>query len=1149
MNAILKWFSGPEWGVVIEALAHSLWQGVVWSLLLVGLLRRNLSSRGRYLLSLGALAGLVLSGVATWAWLDQERIDRLSVQEHVRPRSESVASSSVLRSQVDKKVSGEGNRAVSPAVYADAPKAQVVGTDIKPWQAWAGAIWTLGCCVMLLRCGISVAGANRLCRSASGLSDASVVRLVDQVKNGLGITRSIRVVATDRLMSPAVFGLWSPTLIIPGSLLTTLTMEELRMVLVHELAHIERGDYFVNLIQMVLESLLFFNPSVWWIGRQIRLEREVCCDELALGESVGRTEYARTLLRVAEVGGGDGASVAMAFADRGEPTSLRRRIERIITPGDRPSLRVTWGVFTGCVGMSLMLLAMSAVGTRITVAAVMTSEQRMERIAKLLKDRGETLTPSQQSEGSDTNRATITGRVIWPEGQGRPSNLQVTATTRDRGFTGMTTVDCKPDGTFSTVTQSGVVTISAMAEGYAPAVTEPVRLEPGATVAGVELRLSAGFATILKAVDAETQQGLAGARLRYQYWLPGGGMTHYPEVELVTDASGSATILHGGEMPLVVTLDRDGYALSKTRFERSAAGQVHVVRADRGGAIAGVVREKGTGNPVVGASIQVLYEEGETSQQFQWDDDKQRIASTDAGGRFSASRLRRHSMYWIGVRAKGYESAVWERVSSGATNLAASLGPELVVKGRVQGDLTRLQRSNNKPVIGYRVMRAAGPQSQYLGHFAEVEVRDGVGYFQFTNQVAGRVDLDVGGVKVGRQVDARIADWVVDLGQGASEQTKPVATRDVWVRLKSPAGTTPRGTVEVTLPEKMTELSHYRRQQFAIASGEIRFQVPVGAWFEVQPSKTTVGFWFDRYDQPKTPAGEGPLVVDLPLVPAGVITALAKNSQGEAMSDLSFGVKIVKRSPLMKNPHARLRGEDSWSADGGVRRFISEPLPLGGVYRVVAASHNAFAASQPMALTESQPDRDVVLQFEKPATIEGIVADEKGVPIPGVEVKPGWTLEDHGYGLKSVVTDERGRFVIGNVSPSLGTYHVVLEGRGGYRSSRHQVDFKRLPLSVRLQPGKRIAGRLTQADTGYVIPNAHLRAVDLSGVEPPAELRTNADGQFEFSTLGPVPYRLFISGANVAGNRPVDYVPGVDTNLVLKAVLYTGSELHPVPAR
>ena len=109
----------------------------------------------------------------------------------------------------------------------------------------------------------------------------------------------------------------------------------------HELAHIRRGDYLANVFQLFAEALLFFNPAVWWISHQVRREREACCDALATELSGTATDYARTLVRVAENVLNPPPVAAPAFGDRRrEPSSLNDRVQRLLAPGYRPALEV-----------------------------------------------------------------------------------------------------------------------------------------------------------------------------------------------------------------------------------------------------------------------------------------------------------------------------------------------------------------------------------------------------------------------------------------------------------------------------------------------------------------------------------------------------------------------------------------------------------------------------------------------------------------------------------------------------------------------------------------------------------------------------------------------------------------------------------------
>ncbi len=353
MNTFLHWLTSPEWTQTVKALLHTLWQSAAVAGALGLLLRRVADPVRRYRYALGALAVVLLAGLLTWAWLNQPD----SSLKNVAANAPAVAS-------------------VKPEVGDNLPAAvvSVMLSEGKPasaiWTAWLALVWLGGAVLMLGRAGWQVAGAERLRRATRPLDDPRVAQLLAEAQRAVRLTRKVRVAVTDKLTSPAVVGVLVPTLILPLSLLTTLTPEQLQFVLLHELAHIRRGDYFANLFQLFVEALLFFNPAVWWISQQVRREREACCDALAIELSGAPVDYAKTLVCVAENSLSHAPAAAPAFGDEREPSSLADRVQRLLVPGYRPSLRLTWRAMLAAVVVSSALLFFSAVGARNVVGAV-----------------------------------------------------------------------------------------------------------------------------------------------------------------------------------------------------------------------------------------------------------------------------------------------------------------------------------------------------------------------------------------------------------------------------------------------------------------------------------------------------------------------------------------------------------------------------------------------------------------------------------------------------------------------------------------------------------------------------------------------------------------------------------------------------------
>jgi len=351
--------------ILVKTLLHTLWQAGGLALLLWIALRRVSTPTARYRLTLGTLAVILGTTLITWAVLNQ------SVSE---PAAPDLASPTIP----EYKPSG-----VSPTANFGEPSVIAYWTPIhKPaeetrWSGWLALAWLLGAALMLTRAGIQVAGAERLRRSCKPLEDSRITQLLTEAQLALNLTRRICVAVTDKLTSPAVVGVIVPTLILPLTLLTTLTPEQIRFILLHELAHIRRGDYFANLFQLFIEALLFFNPAVWWISHQVRREREACCDALAIELSGAPVDYARTLLHVAETVLNPPPAAAPAFSDNPrEPSSLTDRVQRLLVPGYRPALRLTWRAMLAAIVVGGTLLFLSAVGAKSTVGAVLSPKMK-----------------------------------------------------------------------------------------------------------------------------------------------------------------------------------------------------------------------------------------------------------------------------------------------------------------------------------------------------------------------------------------------------------------------------------------------------------------------------------------------------------------------------------------------------------------------------------------------------------------------------------------------------------------------------------------------------------------------------------------------------------------------------------------------------
>jgi beta-lactamase regulating signal transducer with metallopeptidase domain len=171
-------------------------------------------------------------------------------------------------------------------------------------------------------------------------------------------SRPVSVLCSDRLEVPTAIGFRKAAVILPAWMLENTPAEELKYILLHELAHLSRRDDWTNLAQKILKALLFFLPSVWWIERRLSLDREMACDDAVLVHSGTPAGYAECLARVAERSFLR-RQIALAQAAVGRVRQLTERVTRILDP-ERPQATQMWKPAVPVVMVVALLCAVPA---------------------------------------------------------------------------------------------------------------------------------------------------------------------------------------------------------------------------------------------------------------------------------------------------------------------------------------------------------------------------------------------------------------------------------------------------------------------------------------------------------------------------------------------------------------------------------------------------------------------------------------------------------------------------------------------------------------------------------------------------------------------------------------------------------------------
>ena len=156
-------------------------------------------------------------------------------------------------------------------------------------------VWLAGVSLLSLRLFTGWLWVQRLRTRGVIEADETLRQITARLARQLHVTRAVRVLESRMVEVPTVIGFLKPVVLLPAAALSGLTAQQVEAILAHELAHIRRHDYLVNLLQTLVETVLFYHPAVWWLSRRIRIERENCCDDLAVSLCGDPVAYATAL--------------------------------------------------------------------------------------------------------------------------------------------------------------------------------------------------------------------------------------------------------------------------------------------------------------------------------------------------------------------------------------------------------------------------------------------------------------------------------------------------------------------------------------------------------------------------------------------------------------------------------------------------------------------------------------------------------------------------------------------------------------------------------------------------------------------------------------------------------------------------------------
>ena len=522
---------------LVEALGwtliHSIWQGAAFAIMLVLILilLRKYTAQSRYIVSVGLLCAFFVT-VSTTFW-----------QQWLKADSRSEFATQIISNQNQNSTEvGLGSTLIASTHTNNKEKLNSKGEILEPEKSsWLVTfkdyferhlpaivtLWFLGILVLQLRFLGRLAYVQRLKHYGTQLFPTTWSEKIEELEGKLRIQKKVAYLTSVRIESPMVIGWLKPVVLMPKQLLNSLSETEIYAVLAHELAHIRREDFIINLIQNVLCNLFFYHPGVWWMSNRIDDEREHCCDDIAVAAIGQPSSYAKTLINVSELQLGlqQNPALAVAFSGKRERGGFTTRIKRLFI-GNKGAGTFREGFTTACILVAALLLGAIATGrsTQSPDTPTMSQTEDKEIVVNdisLMKQTNQSLIQSNTIATGENN-----GEIEETEG-----SYQIPFTMDDTRIDALIMACEEGDIDFvKTLLESGIDVNGIGSEGYTPLMiatnNEEHKIIEYLLNQGADVNKAfKGWTALLEAADEGAIESMkhllkAGAEVDY-YWNQG----------------------------------------------------------------------------------------------------------------------------------------------------------------------------------------------------------------------------------------------------------------------------------------------------------------------------------------------------------------------------------------------------------------------------------------------------------------------------------------------------------------------------------------------------------------------------------------------------------------------------------------------------
>lgn len=1031
MSTLLQWFDTPAWQTLVRSFGHSLWAGTVIALLAV-ILVWSIPAKWanlRYLLALSAQLLIPLLTVVVWALLfHSTNAPRTSTDPYSPAPVEATPSPATEKA--------------THTPVAQNPISQKITIAFR-WSPLVCLFWISGALFFLTILFRDARSAAELVRKRSDTAKRIefLEPLLSELKQKIGITSEITLRSCGQIIHPAVTGFLKRVILIPADLPDNSSTKMWSVILAHELAHIKRYDYQVNLIQRVCESILFFNPAVWFLGNLTREEREAACDLLASRVVSDQREtyvegVAEWIQMTTETTGRIPASLMSMAGQRS--SGIPARMKRILFPTHRPTPTINFS----SVLLSVLVVGIavwSIHGVSIRAADILTGKERA-RISYSL--RAETPPAIKRTDPYEL-------KINIRDEQGEPFEkafldklvLSLNVTHENSSLS----TNLSNHQNFTRKIEAGVSQIRYFSPEWVPVSTPWMAPEPEDNEMEHTITLKKGTDSYLKVLN---EAGAPIGNLTFNLVFKGRG--HHQKV--TSNTNGTVTLQLDEPAEFTLYLYNKNYAWCDIDSIKVSPGETTPVTIPNNAPFTLTILDETTGKPVPDAEVRKAREFNSAYRP---------LGTTDRDGRVIIHQMTRNEIRDLCVISpEGHRAFLTDLSPYHGENQTR----HIPAPRRLSGTLDLTQLTGVEPdTSGRYPLNIIGGTSWEKGHTngwrqsALTEpAANGTAKFRIENLWPGRMTLSAGNTEW-RTPDIDSATDPVVLSASTPKtilpnQREKLGERDIVIDFKAPQGTEPwDGDVKVST----YGIDGWEHTKQRVVAGKMIFRdAPIyfPLTIEISPDWSD-GFWFQEKriyisKRNEIPSENEAIRAEIPVVEAGGIKGKILESDGTPASDLLISVRHVPgegENKLYGLPPIK----NSSQSDDQISEFFAAPLPLGYRYRLHIYRKNTRIASDPIFIGREKPFLEATLQLAEGVSVTGRVIDSGEKPVAGQTVQLIYKAPEGGiFSNEGIETHFDGAFQFDGVNLDIpGSYYLKFAGdESGYHIPVSAQDHSELIL-------------------------------------------------------------------------------------------------------